>query len=108
MSYRPLEVDIELDGGSRDGQVIRSQHWGDLLSEGAALVQINLVLIMLQTHTKLCPAHAPTLAIGLEALTTVSVDILRLVIVKFLQTNLKHALRSGVTGPSEADQGHGP
>ena len=108
MSYRPLEIDIELDGGSGDGQVIGAQHRGDLLPEGATLVQINLVLIMLQAHTKLCPAHAPALAIGLEAFTTVSVDVLRPGIVKFLQANLEHALGTGVTGLGEADQGQGP
>ena len=63
---------------------------------------------MLQTHTKLCPAHATALAIGLEAFTTVSVDVLGLDVMKFLQPDLEHPLGPGVTGACDADGDHDP
>ena len=63
---------------------------------------------MLQAHTKLCPAHAPTLAIGLEAFTTVSIDIVGSGVMKFLEPDLEHPLRPGVTGACDAQCDHDP
>ena len=63
---------------------------------------------MLQAHTKLCPAQATALAIGLEAFTTVPVDVMGPGVMKFLQPDLEHPLGAGVTGACDGECDHDP
>ena len=70
-------------------------------------MQIYLVLIMLQAHSKLGPAKALALSVCLESLATVSIDVMGAGIVKFFQTNLEDTLGS-ITGTGCAEQGQGP
>merc|ERR1719150_1967177 len=50
---RPLKVNIESDRWSRDLQIVGAQHGCDLLSEGAALLEVDLVLVMFETDSEL-------------------------------------------------------
>ena len=52
-TYRPFEVDVELDGGSVDGEVVGAEDGGDLLAEGAALAQRHVLLVVLEAHPEL-------------------------------------------------------
>ena len=69
-----------------DGQVVRSKHGGDLLTEGAALAEGHLLLVVLQADPKLGVAVANAAAPkSVLRLATVAVDITRVDVAEFIQ-----------------------
>ena len=99
---RPFEVDIKLDWRSADKELIGAQDRSDLLPEGAALAEIDRVLIVLQTHAELGLAETRTLAISLETFTAIVVEINGSGVVELFQSDFKDSLRSP-TGKSQGE-----
>ena len=60
-SYRPLEVNGELDGllGQRLGTVV-SQHWREPFSKGALVLGVDGGLVVLQAYPESGRAHSGT------------------------------------------------
>lgn len=56
-SSRPFEVDIKVDRRSADQEIVGAEHRSDFLAEGAALVEVDGVLVVLETHSELCLAE---------------------------------------------------
>jgi len=81
---RPLKVDIESDRRSRDLQIVGAQDGCDLLSEGAALLEVDLVLEMFEANSELGVALSPAVPTAPQVLTTRSVNIFSSGVVKFL------------------------
>ena len=76
MSHRPLKVDIEFDRWSRDLQIVGAEDRGDLLPEGTSLLEVDHVLVVLQTDPELGPALPHTLPTPGQSLAAVPVDVL--------------------------------
>ena len=76
IAHRPLKVDIEFDWWSGDVQIIGPKHRRYFLSEGAALLQVYRVLVMLETDSELGPALPQTLPAARQVLAAVPVDVL--------------------------------
>ena len=104
MSHRPLEVDVEADGSAGDGEVVGAQHGGDLLAEGAALRQVDLVLEVLEAHAELGAALAGALSAARHpARAAVAVDVVRAGVVELLEPDLEDSL-GAVAGGGEGCQ----
>ena len=104
MSHRPLEVDVEADGSAGDGEVVGAQHGGDLLAEGAALRQVDLVLEVLEAHAELGAALAGALSAARHpARAAVAVDVVRAGVVELLEPDLEDSL-GAVAGGGEGGQ----
>ena len=75
-----------------DGQVVGAKNLCDLLSKGAGLVVIDLVLIMFQAHSELCVTLSTTKSIAFQSFTAVAINVTCTKILKFFQPDLKHSL----------------
>ena len=104
-TYRPFEVDVELDGRPVDGQVVGAEHRGDLLAEGAALVEVDHRLVVLEADSELCltssGARAAESVLGLAA---VAVDVTGVEVTELLEAQLEDALRPGFSRRCDGDE----
>ena len=93
-SYRPLEVNGELDGllGQRLGTVV-GQHWREPFAEGALVLGINCCLIMFQAYAKSCRANAGANAgRGLEAVAAMAGNVFAESVLEALEVQLENSL----------------
>ena len=82
-----------------DGEVVGAEHRGDLLPKGAALAKGHLLLVVLQADAKLGVAPANTAASkSVLRLAAVAVDVTRVEVAEFLQSEFEDPLRSRFPG----------